>query len=48
MLEKSQQYVNLVHNKSSSANKQLVFDEQTANDQLLDTTPLQQTSYCKI
>jgi len=47
MLEKSQQHVNLVHNKSSSANnKQLVFNEQT-NDQLLDT-PLQQTSYCKI
>jgi len=46
MLEKSQQHVNLVHNKSSSANKQLVFDEQT-NYQLLDT-PLQQTSYCRI
>jgi len=47
MLEKSQQHVNLVHNKTSSANKQLVFDELT-NDQLLDNTTLKQTTHCKI
>lgn len=47
MLDKSQQHVNIVHNKCSSANKQLVFDEQTKYDQQLNT-PLKQTTYCKI